>query len=96
MNVISELEIAKLAKLARIGLSKEEEKSLASQMSEILDYASELDMVDVSNVVPTSQVTGLMNVTRIDKVVGCDIGREDLLANAPAEENGFIKVKKVL
>ncbi len=96
MSEITAREVESLAKLARVGLTEEERASLAAQMSEIIDYVAELDQVDVSKVEPTSQVTGLYNIYREDKVVDSLITREDLLSNAPEVEGGAIKVKAVL
>lgn len=96
MSKITTADIEKLATLARVGLTEAEKKSLAGEMSSILEYVKQLDEVDVKNVEPTSQVTGLRNVTRNDEVIRSEIGREELLSNAPETENGFIKVKSVL
>lgn len=96
MSEITVKEVEALATLARVGLSEEEKVSLASQMTEILDYAKQLDKVDTSNVEPTSQVTGLNNVYREDVVVCSELSRDELLANAPESEGGAIKVKAVL
>ena len=96
MSKITADEVEKLAKLARVGLTKEETQTLASQMTEILGFAEQLDKVDVSGVEPTSQVTGLANVFRDDKVIRAENTREELLSNAPETEAGSIKVKKVL
>jgi len=96
MAEISKEQVKGLAKLARVGLTPNEEVSLAREMTSILNYVSELNEVDTSNVEPTSQVTGLNNVLCEDRVIKSEIGREELFANAPERENGFIKVKKVL
>ena len=96
MSKITVAEVEKLAQLARIGLSEEEKKSLAEQMTEILGFAEELNKIDVSGVEPTSQVTGLKNVFREDKVIVSELSIDEKLANAPAREAGSIKVKKVL
>ena len=96
MDKITITDIDKLAKLARLGLTEAEKQSLAEQMTDILEYVKQLDEVDVSQVEPTSQVTGLKNVTREDKIFRSDIDRDELLSNAPDTENGFIKVKSVL
>lgn len=96
MNKITTNEVEKLAKLARLGLTKEEVSSLSLEMSAILDYVKQLDEVDVSGVEPTSQVSGLTGVTREDKVVSSAIERKELLSNTPDTDNGFIKVKSVL
>lgn len=96
MAEITKEEVAKLAKLARVGLSPEEIEALSTQMGEILDYVKQLDEIDTSSVEPTSQVTGLSNVLSTDEVKDCDLSRDELLANAPQRENGYIKVKSVL
>lgn len=96
MSEITISEIEKLAVLARVGLTETEKESLAGEMSAILEYVKQLDEVDVSSVEPTSQVSGLANVSRTDEIVACNIEREELLSNTPDTENGFIKVKQVL
>jgi aspartyl-tRNA(Asn)/glutamyl-tRNA(Gln) amidotransferase subunit C len=96
MDRITTQDIEKLAQLARVGLTDREKESLAAEMTSILEYVKQLDEVDVTNVEPTSQVTGLKNVTRDDTVISSNIGRDELLSNAPDIENGFIKVKTVL
>ncbi len=96
MSKITIKEVEALARLARIGLTEEEKKSLALQMSEILDYAAELDKVDVAGIEPTSQVTGLTNIYREDRVVRSEVPRSELLENAPEVEGSSIRVKAVL
>lgn len=96
MSKITTDEIEKLAKLARLGLTPAEKDALAVDMTAILEYVKQLDKVDISNVEPTSQVTGLSNVTRKDQINSSEISREEFLSNAPDTENGFIRVKSVL
>jgi len=96
MSKITVEEVGALAGLARVGLSEKEKESLASQMTEILEYARQLDGVDTSMVEPTSQVTGLTNVYREDAIVSSKLSRDELLANAPESDGGAIKVKAVL
>jgi aspartyl-tRNA(Asn)/glutamyl-tRNA(Gln) amidotransferase subunit C len=96
MEKITIEDVEKLAKLARVGLKDNEKQSLASQMTEILNYVKQLDEIDTSAVEPTSQTTGLSNVYVEDAKEECAIPRDDLLSNAPQQEVGFIKVKSVL
>ncbi len=96
MSKITEEEIIKLSKLARLGLTESEIKTLQTEMSAILEYVDLLEEVDVAGVLPTSQVTGLSNSCREDKMIKSVINREELLENAPSTDNGFIKVKSVL
>lgn len=69
------INVKHVAKLANLPLLPEEEEKFANQLSQILDYVSQLQAVDTSNVKPTSQVTGLVNRTRPDTPeVGLKLG----------------------
>ena len=57
-------------------------------------YVDQMNEVDTSNIKPMTQVIDFYNVMREDKVVQ-EISKEDLMANAPDEENGFFKVPKI-
>ncbi len=96
MAQISKQEIEHVARLARIGLSEKEVNSLTTQTSSILDFVETIQTTDTEDIEPTNQVTGLSDVWREDKVQNCQLTREQLLANAPEQENGYIKVPKVL
>ena len=73
----------------------EEEKELyTKQLGDVLKYVDQMNEVDTSNVKPMTQVIDFCNVMREDKVVQ-EISKEDLMANAPEEENGFFKVPKI-
>lgn len=89
-------QVKHIAKLARLGLGKEEQEKFSRQLSEILAHMEMLNEVDTDKVEPTSQVTGLTNVTREDKVVRI-CGKEELLActGLPVEKDQ-IKVKPVI
>ena len=66
----------------------------AEQLSAILGYVGELQSVDTDNVKITSQVTGLANVMREDKVEACE-NPEVIVNMAPSHEGNLIKVKAV-
>jgi Asp-tRNA(Asn)/Glu-tRNA(Gln) amidotransferase C subunit len=55
-----------------------------------------LQTVDLKDVAPTSQVTGLKNVTRPDTVQDYGVSTKALLRNAPAIAGAHIKVKRML
>jgi len=67
---------------------------MQAQLSAILDYIAMLQEVDVSNVPPTAQVTGLTTVWRPD-VVGEMLTQEQALANAPDQQDGMFRVRAV-
>ena len=88
-------EVNRIAKLARIGLEPEEAAAMAIELAAIVTFVEQLQAVDVDNVEPTDQVTGLVDVMR-DDVVKPSMDRAKLLANAPAQKDGYIVVKRVL
>lgn len=95
MSKLGITEVERIAKLARIGLSAEETERMAVELSQIVGFVEQLQQVDIEGVEPTDQVTGLVDVWRED-VVRPSMPREQLLANAPAQKNGYIVVKRVL
>lgn len=89
-------DILKLAQLARIDLSDDEVAEFADELTSILQYVEQLQTIDVGGLQPTSQVTGLVNVTRDDTLVDYGYEAEDLLRNVPAVEDDQIKVKRMI
>lgn len=96
MAKFSHEEVEKVASLAKIGVSESEKDDLTASLSSILSFVDDLQAVDTKGVKPTTQVTGLEDVLREDEVVNCLLSRDDLLANAPATHDGYVKVKRVL
>jgi len=91
---LSKKEVEKIAKLARLELTDEEIKTYSKQLSAILGYVDQLQEVDTENVEITSQVTGLSNIMREDKVAECDDASE-LISMSPEHKDNLIKVKAV-
>jgi aspartyl-tRNA(Asn)/glutamyl-tRNA(Gln) amidotransferase subunit C len=89
-------DVLKLARLARIDVSEDEVEAFAREFSEILQYVEQLQAVDVSGLQPTSQVTGLTNVTRNDEIRDYGYDASDLLKNVPNTQNNQIKVKRMI
>jgi aspartyl-tRNA(Asn)/glutamyl-tRNA(Gln) amidotransferase subunit C len=95
--MISEKEVKKVAKLARIDLTKKEIKKFQKELSQILDYIEKLKEVDISKIEPTSHPFLLKNVMREDKVKRESIERINKLMKAvPKKERGYVRVKVVL
>ncbi|MDO8668678.1 MAG: Asp-tRNA(Asn)/Glu-tRNA(Gln) amidotransferase subunit GatC [Candidatus Buchananbacteria bacterium] len=92
---LSKSEIEHIAKLARLNLSEDEAKLYSQQLSDILDYVEKLQAVDTSGVEETSQVTGLTNIMREDKIEESGIS-DELVASSFQNSNGYIKVPKIL
>lgn len=88
------IDVPHVAKLANLHLSQEETGKFEKQLSAVLDYIKKLDEVDVSDVEPTSQVTGLENISREDETRP-SLSQEEALSNAPAKHNGLFIVKGI-
>ncbi|MBI4098154.1 MAG: Asp-tRNA(Asn)/Glu-tRNA(Gln) amidotransferase subunit GatC [Candidatus Levybacteria bacterium] len=88
-------DISHVAKLANLPLSEEEKKKFEKQLEETITYIESLNEVDTKGIEPTSQVTGLENVTREDEVRP-SLSQEDALKNAKSTHNGFFKVRGIL
>jgi len=92
---VSEADVRKIAKLARLRLSDEEVARYGGQLTKILDAMKELGSLDTKDVAPTASVLGVVNVTREDEPRPFE-GRERLLENAPDRDGPYFKVRKVI
>lgn len=88
-------EVRHIAHLARLGISEEDVAHFSEQLSSILDYFEELKQVDTDGVPPTAYALDLHNVLRSDETAPCS-DPADVFANAPAQENGYFRVRAVL
>jgi len=87
--------VQNVAKLARLGLSEEEIDTFGSQLSAILGHIQILEEADVSGVSPTAHASRLTSVMRED-VPEPSYPPEVLLANAPDQEDNYLKVNAIL
>lgn len=87
-------DVEHVAKLARIELTDEEKELYTKQLGDVLQYVNQMNEVDTSNIEPMTQVVDFVNVMREDKVV-YEQTKEELMKNAPDEEDGFFKVPKI-
>ena len=95
MTKITDADIRKLAVLCRLKLTDAEISKYKAEISKLVEFVEVLQSVDTAGLEPTSQVTGLTNVTREDQLINYGLSRDDLLDNAPATEKGQIKVKRM-
>ena len=96
MSTFTDKDILKLAELSKLELSAHEVESYKQELSAILGYVERLQAVDVSGLSPTSQVTGLINVTRPDEIIDYGVSSQDLLAGAPDQEDNQFKTKRMV
>ncbi|HNX68187.1 MAG TPA: Asp-tRNA(Asn)/Glu-tRNA(Gln) amidotransferase subunit GatC [Candidatus Omnitrophota bacterium] len=90
-----ELNIDKVAELARLNLKPEEKEKLARELGAILDYVKKLDKLDTKYVEPTSHVLDLENVYRKDEAKVSNAA-EQALEHAPHADGRFFKVPKIV
>jgi len=92
---ISREETAHVARLARLSLTDDELDRFTNQLDAILDHVTALDALALDEVAPTSHPVPLTNVFR-DDVVAPGTDRDEVLAQAPAAEDGQFRVPPVL
>ena len=89
--MVSEKDVQHIAGLADVGISAEELGTFTHQFNAILEYFDILDRVE-----GTGQTErDLYNVLREDEVEP-SLPQEEVLRNAPAQEDGFIKAPRVM
>ncbi len=88
-------DVAHVARLARLALTDDELDMFTDQLAEVLDHAADVEALDVADVPPTAHPYPLRNVLRPD-VVGPTVDRDEVLAAAPAVEDGRFQVPPIL
>lgn len=88
-------EVAHLARLSRLALDADELDHLAPQLDEILQAVARVQEVAGGDVPPTSHSLPLTNVFRPDEPAPC-LDRDEVLAGAPAAEEGRFRVPRIL
>ena len=96
MTAISRDDVLHLAQLSSLQLSDDEIDSLQVDIGNILAYIEQLSELNTDGVEPTYQVTGLSNVWRDDVIEEEAVSRDQLLALAPEQLAGAVKVPRVL
>ncbi len=76
-------QVRHIATLARLTLTDEEVTRFTKELGGIFTLIEQLKEVDTSNVLPTAQVTGLVNVSRLDSVRTGGTPPDALLATSP-------------
>lgn len=92
---LSKEEVKKVANLARLKITAEEEASFAPQLSSILDYFEQIQELDTDDVEPMTRAIDVSNITREDKQVTYS-ERENILDSAPEREDDFFRVPKIM
>lgn len=91
---ISSEDIKKIAKLASLPISEEEDEKYSEQLSKVIDYFDHLASVNTDRVEPIYDVSSAKNVSREDEIKE-SLSQGDALGNAPNTKNGFFITKGV-
>lgn len=100
--MLTKEDIEHLSVLARVAISDEEKEYFATQLDSVLTYVSEIgkvatDEVSLDELPPIVRAGDLRNVMRSDTdPLSGGAYTEDILANAPDSENGYVKVQKII
>jgi aspartyl-tRNA(Asn)/glutamyl-tRNA(Gln) amidotransferase subunit C len=89
--MVTKKDVQHIAELADIGINPDELDTFTAQFNAILGYFDVLDRVEGDGTATSDQV----NVMRED-IVGPSLPQEDVLKNAAAQEDGFIKAPRVM
>ena len=87
--------VRRVAHLARIAVDEDEVENLQGELNAILAFVERLSEVDVEGVEPMTSVTPMAMKMRRDEVTEGGIA-DDVLKNAPAREDHFFLVPKVV
>ncbi len=83
-----EIDIAHVARLARLGLSDEELETYRAQLGVILEHAARVQSLDVEPDVESAHPLGFTNAFREDELRP-SLDRDEVLARAPEAIDGF-------
>ena len=87
--------VQRVANLARIHVTQHELLPLSKELSNILEFMKQLNVVEVDDITPLTSVTPMELNLRLDNVDDGGKVREILL-NAPEHSEGFFAVPKVI
>jgi aspartyl-tRNA(Asn)/glutamyl-tRNA(Gln) amidotransferase subunit C len=89
-------DVRHVARLAQLALTDAEVGEIAPQLVKILAYAETVSEVAAADVPPTSHAFPLTNVFRDDDLLGEPLPPEEVLANAPDEQDTQFRVPKII
>ncbi len=87
--------VRKIARLARVAVADDEVAHIKGELDAMLAFVQQLSEVDVTGVEPMTSVIPMAMKKRPDVVTDGGIA-EDILKNAPATQDGFFLVPKVV
>lgn len=95
MIKVDETVLKKAELLAKVTIEPSEREKTMKEMEKLLRYAEKLNELDTEDTDPLVHHREEENRFREDVVTGTD-GREEMLSNAPRQQNGQIVVPKTV
>jgi aspartyl-tRNA(Asn)/glutamyl-tRNA(Gln) amidotransferase subunit C len=90
-----DIDIAHVARLARLGLSSDDLETYRVQLGVILEHAAKVQALDTADVEPTAHPLGMTNTFRADEARP-SLDRDEVLAQAPESRDGYFVVPPAL
>jgi aspartyl-tRNA(Asn)/glutamyl-tRNA(Gln) amidotransferase subunit C len=90
-----DIDIARVAHLARIALSEAELETYGAQLEVILEHAERVQALPTEGVEPTSHPLAMVNGFRADEIGEC-LEPDSFLSEAPDTEAGQFRVPRIL
>ena len=90
-----DIDIAKVARLARLELTADELAAYGSQLEVILDHAARVQSLPTDGVEPTSHPLPMTNSFRPDEVAP-SLDHDEVMSQAPEAVNGYFSVPSIL
>jgi len=97
-----QLNIDNLAELAKINLSNEELKKYKDQINNIIDHFSSLKKIDTENFnsnyweIDNNKIADVDDLRKDEIIESVHFEKKEIFQNAPENENGFFKIRKIL
>ena len=95
MSGLQRADVEHVAQLARLALTEDELERFTEQLGVILEHAAQVAALDTSGIEPTAHPLPLVNVLR-DDTVRPSLDPAEVLAMAPATEDGRFRVPRIL
>ena len=87
--------VKRVAKLARIAVNEQQAEKMVGELNNIIGFVEQLNEVNVEGVEPMTSVVEMTMRKREDKVTD-GYKADDIVANAPATEDHYFMVPKVI
>lgn len=92
---IEKEQIQHIADLANLTITDEELEKYTLDMSNMVDFATQLNELDTENIDVTTSILGEFNIFRKDELKQ-SFDTHELLKNAPESQDGMFKIPKVI